>query len=107
MRRALYQLSYTPIEVEVMIFESRPRRASEQMAGLEPATPVRQTGVSPQHFICKSPGGGIRRDESCVSRAGVEPAFLRSKSPLQRHHLLPAQSATIVAAAASTGIEPA
>lgn len=77
----------------------------EQMAGIEPAIPVRQTGVSPQHFICMvppvagerkmraAPGGTFRierkKQEHAVSRAGIEPASCGLKDRCKGQRLLP------------------
>ncbi len=82
----------------LLLHQCRERR--EQVAGIEPAIPVRRTGVSPQHFTC----GGVqgtpddRRPQSedssrgrdrIVGRVGIEPTSGRIKNPLQGQHLLP------------------
>ncbi len=86
--------------------------SKEQEAGIEPATPVRRTGVSPQHFTCggvlddaevDEPPDEHRRDRTrssrtvarIVGRVGIEPTSGRIKNPLQGQHLLPTQAADV------------
>ncbi len=77
----------------------------EQVAGIEPAMPIRRTGVSPQHFTC----GGVQGTpddlharsarmtfhacDRIVGRVGIEPTSGRFKRPLQSQLLLPTHRA--------------
>ena len=53
------------------------QRRVEQMAGIEPAIPVRHTGVSPQHFTCEEDGEQM---------AGIEPAIPAWRTGVSPQH---------------------